>query len=329
MKVVQEELTEAYVREVWETLPRHVKPTTFQRTFLLNQALGAEVVLASETLQVTGSFKFRAAFNLISSVPHEEIITASSGNFGQAVAYSCMVLNKRCTVIMPTTSSRTKQAAIRAYGGEIELIDVSSISRQQRAAQIMEEHPNAFFAPPYDHYKVVAGNSTLGKEIFEAQVLGKGEGERLDCVVCPIGGGGLISGLIVARDMLAPEVEIVGAEPLLANDAAQSLREERLVTLDSEPPTMADGTRTLSVGNLNWEIIRRGVQRIIEVPEEKIAEGLRTLYSFANLKVEPTGALSAGALLADPQAFKGRRVCCVVSGGNVDLEVYVRVLGGE
>src|SRR3712207_4235327 len=139
MQAVQEELTEAYVREVWETLPRHVKPTTFQRTFLLNRALGAEVVLASETLQGTGSFKFRAAYNLISSVPNEEIITASSGNFGQAVAYSCMVLNKRCTVIMPTTSSKTKQAAIRAYGGEIELIDVSSISRQQRAAQIMEE----------------------------------------------------------------------------------------------------------------------------------------------------------------------------------------------
>src|SRR5436305_9231240 len=105
-----EELTEQYIREVWTTLPQHVRPTTFHSTFLLDRALGAEVTIASETLQVTGSFKFRAAYNLLAPVPNEEVITASSGNFGQAVAYACMLLKKRCTVIMPSTSSRTKQA---------------------------------------------------------------------------------------------------------------------------------------------------------------------------------------------------------------------------
>src|ERR1043165_8914166 len=109
------ELTEEYIREVWETLPRHVRPTTFHKTFLLDKSLGAEVVLASETLQVAGSFKYRAAYNLLASVPNEEVFTASSGNFGQAVAYACMVLKKRCTVIMPMTSSKVKQAAIRSY----------------------------------------------------------------------------------------------------------------------------------------------------------------------------------------------------------------------
>src|SRR5205814_3165613 len=118
-------------------------------------------------------------------------------------------------------------------------------------------------------------------------------GERpIEAVICPIGGGGLISGIIVARDILAPDVEVIGAEPLLGNDAAQSLRAGHLVSLEHEPATMADGTRTLCVGNLNWEIISRGVKRIVEVPEEKIAEGVRTLYAYANLKVEPTGALS-------------------------------------
>src|SRR5204862_5167241 len=133
-------------------------------------------------------------------------------------------------------------------------------------------------APPYGHFRVVAGNSALGKEIFEALVLEKRADDRIECVVCPIGGGGLISGIIVARDLLAPDVEIIGAEPLLGNDAAQSLREGRLVSLESEPPTMADGARTLSVGNINWEIISTGLPRIIEVQEEKIAEGLRVLY---------------------------------------------------
>ena len=323
------ELTEQYIREVWETLPHHVKPTTFHSTLLLDRALGAQVTLASETLQITGSFKFRAAYNLLAPVPNEEVITWSSGNFGQAAAYACMLLEKRCTVIMPSNASKTKQRNILAYGAQIELVDVHKVSRAERAAQMMKERPEAFFAPPYDHHRVVAGNSTLGKEIFEALYLNKPDGERIDLVVCPIGGGGLISGVLVARDILAPEVEVIGAEPLLGNDAAQSLREGRLVSLPAEPATMADGTRTLSVGHINWEIISKGVKRIIEVPEDRIGEGLRTLYAAANLKVEPTGALAAGAVLTQPEVFTGKRVCVIVSGGNVDVDVYLRVLGGS
>jgi threonine dehydratase len=322
-------LTEEYVRSVWAEMAGHVKPTTFQSTFLLDRALGAHVTLASETLQVTGSFKFRAAYNLIRQVTNDEVITWSSGNFGQAAAYACMLLSKKCTVIMPSNASKTKQSAIKAYGATVELVDVLKVSRTERAAQMMKERPDAFFAPPYDHYKVVAGNSTLGKEIFEELYLNRPEGERIACVVCPIGGGGLISGIIVARDILAPEVEIVGAEPLLGNDAAQSLREGRLAALPQEPATIADGTRTLSVGKINWEIIKRGVKRIVEVPEDKIAEGLRTLYAYANLKVEPTGALSTGAALTEPDLLTGKRAFLVVSGGNVDVDVYMRVLGGE
>jgi threonine dehydratase len=323
---MREELTEEYIREVWERLPKTVRPTTFQSTHLLNRALGVETVIASETLQVTGSFKFRAAYNLLSAVPNEEIVTVSSGNFGQALTYACKLLGKQATVLMPTTSSRTKQAAIQSYGGRVELIDVTNVSRAKIAADYMERHPGAFYAPPYDHYRVVAGNSTLGKEIFEALVLGRKPEERIEAVVCPIGGGGLISGIIVARDLLAPDVEVIGAEPLLGNDAAQSLREGRMVTLEREPLTIADGTRTLSVGKLNWEIIREGVKRIIEVPEEKIAEGVRALFAYANLKAEPTGALSVGAMLTQPEIFAGKHICCVVSGGNVDVETYLDVM---
>lgn len=321
-----EELTEEYLRRVWDKLPPFIKPTTFQSTFLLNKALDADVTLASETLQITGSFKFRAAYNLLAEVEETDVITASSGNFGQATAYACMLLGKSCTVIMPATSSKTKQANIRAYGGQVELLDVSTKSRNERIAEVRSEHPNAFYAPPYDHYRVVAGNSTLGKEIIEALHTPE---QRLDYIVCPIGGGGLISGIITARDLLAPELEIVGAEPLLGNDAARSLREGRHISLDSEPMTVADGTRTLSVGDLNWEIIRTGLKRIIEVPEEEIAEGLRLLSCKANLKAEPTGALPAGAVLAEPGLFRGKRICLVISGGNVDADTYARMLGDQ
>jgi threonine dehydratase len=322
---MREKLNEQYIREVWATDPKPWKPTTFHSTLLLNRALGADVTLASETLQVTGSFKFRAAYNLLASVSEEQVITASSGNFGQAVAYACMLLNKRCTVIMPSTSSKTKQAAIRSYGGVVELIDVSTKSRQARIGELRDEHPEAFFAPPYDHYRVVAGNSTLGKEIFERSVGGSSE-TPFDAVLCPIGGGGLISGLIVARDLIAPDIEIIGVEPLLGNDAAQSLRRGQLVSLEHEPQTIADGTRTLSLGDLNWEIVRGGLKRIIEVPEEKIGEGLRTLYTHANIKAEPTGSLTIGAVLTEPELFRGKRICCVVSGGNVDAATYANVL---
>lgn len=324
---MREKLTEEYIKEVWATEPKPWKPTTFQNTLLLNRALGADVTLASETLQVTGSFKFRAAYNLLASVSEEQVITASSGNFGQAVAYACMLLNKRCTVIMPSTSSKTKQAAIKSYGGVVELIDVSTKSRQARIGELRDQHPDAFFAPPYDHYRVVAGNSTLGKEIFERLAGGSSEAP-IDAVLCPIGGGGLISGLIVARDLLAPDIEIIGVEPLLGNDAAQSLRSGRLVSLEFEPRTIADGTRTLSLGDLNWEIVRGGLKRIIEVPEEKIAEGLQALYSCANIKAEPTGSLTVGAVLTQPDIFKGKHICCVVSGGNVDAATYASLLQG-
>jgi threonine dehydratase len=321
---MQEMLTEEYIRRVWDEMGAHVKQTTFQSTRLLDEALGAEVTLASETLQITGSFKFRAAYNLLRELDTENVITMSSGNFGQAVAYACMLLGKNCTVIMPANSSKSKQANIISYGGKVLLIDTSTRSRKSYITEILAEHPDAFYASPYDHYRVVAGNSTLGKQIFEH--FGP---DGIDYVLCPVGGGGLIAGIIVARDLLAPDVEVIGAEPLLGNDAALSLRSGQLVTLPAEPNTIADGTRTASLGDINWEIVRGGLRRIIEVPEDNIAEGLRTLYAKANLKVEPTAALSVGAMLTQPEEFAGKRVCCIVSGGNVDTDVYVKVLTGE
>src|SRR5438874_8297026 len=200
---IREQLTEQYIRQTWDELTPHIRPTTFHSTFLLNQALGADVIIASETLQITGSFKFPAAYNLIRAVEEDSVITTSSGNFGQAVAYACMLLGKRCTVMMPANSSRSKQANIRAYGGEVKLIDTSVKSRQLYTTEMLTGHPDAFYAPPFDHYRVVAGNSTLGREIFEHF-----DPDGVDYVLCPIGGAGLIPGIITARAILAPNVVV-------------------------------------------------------------------------------------------------------------------------
>lgn len=317
--VTAPELTPDYVRSVWETLPRHVRPTLLLPAPALSKRLGCELTIASETFQYTGSFKFRAAYNLLSSIPQQRVVAASSGNFGQAVAYASQLLGKRCTIVMPATSARVKVAAVESYGGIADLIDTRQISRAERVKQLLAEQDGAFQAHAYDDYRVVAGNSTLGKEIFAS-------GE-FDLLVVPVGGGGISSGQVIARDFLHARTEIIGAEPQLANDATRSLHAGQLIANEQEPPTVADGARTVSLGNLNWEIVRQGIGDVLEVPDPLTLEALRAYFAL-NLKVEPTGALALGAVLAHPERFVGKRVCCIVSGGNVDPQVYAQAISG-
>ena len=312
------QLTDEYITYVWETLPRFIRPTLLLPSQALSAQLDCNLTIASETFQFTGSFKFRAAYNLLSSIPQQCVITASSGNFGQAVAYACKLLGKACTVVMPNTSAHVKITAVESFGGIVDLIDVNKISRIDRVQQLISQQPDAFYAQAYDDYRVVAGNSTLSKEILSYS--------DFDVIITPIGGGGLCSGQIIARDHLHARTEIIGAEPLPGNDAAQSLQSGQLIRNEHEPDTIADGARTLSLGKINWEIIKRGISDIIVVPDQLTLEALRRYFLYANLKVEPTGALSLGALLAKPERFRGKRVCCIVSGGNVDPFVYAQAL---
>jgi len=298
-----------------------IRKTTIIESRRLDSALGARIILASETFQHTGSFKFRAAYNVVTRAEADLFITASSGNFGQALAYACQLLDKSCIVVMPSTSAQVKVDAVRGYGGRVELIDVAVKSRWDRVWELAKEHPDAYVASPYDDSFVIEGNSSLGGELAAL-------GYDFDCVIVPVGGGGLASGTVEGLRKARKSIPVIGAEPLLANDAARSLAAGRIVSNESEPQTIADGARTLSLGDRNWEILRTGLARIVEVPEEKIAEGLRVLYGLANLKAEPTGALGIGAVLTEPDAFAGRTICCVVSGGNVDPRVYARLLLG-
>ncbi len=315
------ELTKSYIADVWEALPSHVRPTTLLPCTALSSQFHCDITIASETFQHTGSFKFRAAYNLLASVPQQRIVTASSGNFGQAIAYASMLLGKTCTVVMPSTSAQVKIAAVQSYGGCVDLVDTHSISRAERVAQLLQAQPDAFQAQAYDDYRVVAGNSTLGKNIFDIS--------DFDVIIVPIGGGGLSSGIVVARDYLNKTTEIIGAEPLLGNDAAQSFRSGKLVRNAHEPATIADGARTISLGNLNWEILQQGVADIIEVPDELIRKAVQHCFRYVNLKVEPTGALAIGAIFANPARFANKRVCCVISGGNVDPSVYANIITTE
>lgn len=302
-----------------KTLLQAIRPTTFIESAKLRDHLGLDLTIATETFQHTGSFKFRAAYNLALNVDEDEILTASSGNFGQALAYACKLVGKKCTVVMPETSARVKIDAVRNYGATVDLVDTNKIGRNERVAQLAADMPNAYFASAYDDDFVIEGNSTIGGEL----------GARdFDAVIVPVGGGGLSSGIVKGLRRDGKTTEVFGAEPLMGNDAARSLREGRLIANESEPMSIADGARTLSLGKRNWAILQDGLAGIIEVSEENIRGAVRLCFDLVNLKVEPTGALSLGAILEDKEKFSGRKVCLVVSGANVDGEVYRRILSG-
>jgi len=297
------------------------RPTTIVDAPRLSRKLGVDIVLASETLQYTGSFKFRAAYNVASHVSQAHIITASSGNFGQAIAYACSLFGKRCTVVMPATAPKIKVDAVREYGAEVDLVDVKKKSRLERLGELAKQYPEAYVGSPYDDPFVIEGNASLATELIAL-------GLDLDFIIAPIGGGGLTSGLVKAVERSGAKTQVLAAEPLLSNDAAESFRAGQLVSRPSESATIADGANVLRLGDRNWAILSHGLAGVIEVTEEQIKEGVRLLFRLANLKAEPTGALALGAVLAEPKRFQGKRVCCVISGGNADPAQYAKLIEG-
>jgi threonine dehydratase len=294
-----------------------IRPTTFIESAKLRDHLGLDLTIATETFQHTGSFKFRAGYNLALNVPNDEILTASSGNFGQALAYACKLVGKRCTVVMPATSAKVKIDAVRGYGATVDLVDTTKLGRNERVAQLAQQMPDAYFASAYDDDLVIAGNASFGEELAAG---------NFDVVITPVGGGGLISGIVTGLRRRGSDAKVYGAEPLLGNDAARSFRAGHIIANDIEPMTIADGARTISLGKRNWAIIKDAVDDIIEVDDKTIADAVRLYFGLANLKCEPTGALALGAILTRPDEFGGKRVCVVVSGGNVDPAIYCELV---
>jgi threonine dehydratase len=293
-----------------------VRPTAFLTRPRLDARTGASLVLVSEIGQHTGSFKARAATAAVAGSQATHLLTASSGNFGAALAWAAQAEGKRATVVMPARAARCKIEAVRGYGGEVDLVDTEKQSRLARLAELARAEPAAEVLSPYDDPRVVAGNASLGRELFTR--------ETVDVVVVPVGGGGLASGVVLARDRFAPGARVVGAEPLLANDAARSLRAGFLCVNEREPDTLCDGARTLSLGRLNFDLLARGLEDIVEV-EEAMVKGALQLLAAEGVRAEPTGALALAAVLCAGERFAGRRVACVVSGGNVDDVLYERI----
>lgn len=281
---------------------------------LLNERTGNEIYLKAEHLQKTGSFKIRGAANAVKQAIQEGaqfITAASSGNHGQAVAYIADQLGVPATIVVPEDANRAKVAAIKAYNGKIVYCGLTSAERIPKAQQLAEENKGAYI-PPYDHPLVIAGQGTIGLELLE-QV------PDIEVVVVPVGGGGLISGILTAVKAVNPAIRIIGVEPDTANDTQLSLANHQITAI-SGTSTIADGLRTSQPGQLTFPILQKHLDELVLVTEEEIKEAFQFILERTKQLVEPSGAAALTAVLSGKLAAEGKKIAVILSGGNVDLK---------
>lgn len=287
-----------------------------------------ELYFKPESFQPIGSFKLRGAYNKIASLSDDErrrgVISYSSGNHAQGVAYAARAMHTKAVIVMPRNAPKIKLDATAALGAEIVLVGPASSERQQRAEELSTEH-GYIIIPPYNDQRIIAGQGTAGLEILE-------DLPDVDLVLVPIGGGGLISGIAAAIKLSGSRAKVVGVEPAVANDAQQSFRSGSLVKISAEQSssTLADGLRTQSIGPINLEHIRAHVDDVITVTEDEIIRAMRHMITAARIVSEPSGAVTFAAWLfhaAELPAHK--KAVAVISGGNLEPKLLAEILGAE
>ena len=295
---------------------------TFTST-TLNQLTGCQVVLKAESFQRSGSFKFRGASNALARLDEvgdeRGILVWSSGNHGQACALASREQGRSAVIVMPSTAVAVKVAACRGYGAEVVQFDAGATTREALGAELAAER-NLVIVHPYDDATIIAGQGTAALELFED------EGE-LDVLLGPCGGGGLLAGSALAASVRSPRCRVIGVEPEAADDAARTLQMGSIQSVAS-PQTIADGARTPSIGELNFEIFQKHLDSIITVSDREIVSAMRLLWERCKLVIEPTGALAlAGLLSRKIEISPSRRVGVLLSGGNVDLAAIGHLFG--
>lgn len=299
----------------------HRTPTVHSRT--LDELCGAQVYLKCENLQRMGAFKFRGAYNLLSTLSRQErragVVAFSSGNHAQGVALAARLLGVPATIVMPSDAPSVKLDATRGYGAEVVLYERERSHREEIAAAIAAER-GATIVPPFDDPRIVAGAGTTGLELLA-------DAGNLDAIVVPVGGGGLMSGTALAAHGVDPSIAIYGVEPEAGDDFAQSLARNERVKI-GVPKTIADGLQTTSPGELTFEIARRHTRAIVTVSDDELREAVRFLFARMKLVVEPSGAAAVAALLHNRiEQLDGKRVGAILSGGNVDGKHFAAIVG--
>jgi threonine dehydratase len=294
---------------------------------VLNERVGTRVFLKLEMLQRTGSFKFRGAFNKLSSIPPDArgagVVAFSSGNHAQGVAHAAQLLNVRATIVMPSDAPLSKRERTKAYGAEVVLYDRDREDREAIAADIAGKR-GATLVRPYDDPQVIAGQGTVGKEIAEDMAA---LGIAPDIVVAPASGGGLVAGVATAIKARYPQASVMSAEPEGFDDHARSLQSGKREPHRAEGRTICDALMASIPGEITFAINSRLLAQGIIATDAEVGAAVGFAFRELKLVVEPGGAVGLAALLAGRIDVKGKNVVIVLSGGNVDADLFARLIG--
>jgi threo-3-hydroxy-L-aspartate ammonia-lyase len=291
----------------------HRTPVLTSRT--VDERTGASVFFKGENLQRGGAFKFRGAYNALARLSPEQkrrgVVAYSSGNHAQAVALAGKLLGIAAVIVMPDDAPAVKAEGARGYGAEVVLYNRARDSREAIADEFARSRGMAVI-PPFDHPHVVAGQGTAAKELIE-------DAGRLDFLLVPCGGGGLLTGCAIAASHLSPGIQVIGVEPAAGDDVTRSFRTGTIQSVHN-PQTIADGARTSSPGEVTFPLLLKYVHDMLTVSDEELLRAMFYLWERMKIVVEPTGALGAAALLEGKLDARGKRVGVILSGGNVDLK---------
>lgn len=307
------EITPQHVQNSLQRLTGVANRTPVMTSRTLDKMAGCRVFLKCENFQRVGAFKFRGAYNAISQLGKSEreagVITHSSGNHAQGVALAAQLLDVRAVVVMPRNAPEIKRQATAGYGAEI--VPCLAEEREEVTEELIAHHGYTLIHP-YDNDHIIAGQGTAAWELFD-------ELGALDLLLVPVGGGGLISGSALAASALSPDCRVVGVEPATADDARRSWRQDRVITLQNAPDTIADGLRTRYIGERNLRVMRRYVDDMITVTESEIIDALRFALQRLKIVIEPSAAVALAPLLAGRYAGNNLRAGAILSGGNTDI----------
>lgn len=306
-------ITKAAIEEAHERIKPYVHRTPVMTSKSIDEAAGCSVFFKCENLQNVGAFKARGAMNAALQLSADQkkkgIATHSSGNHAQAIARAAQILGIKSYIVMPRTTPQIKKKGVIAYGGEIFECEPNITARETMLAEVIKK-TGAVEIHPFNNYEVMTGQATAAKELFE-------DVPKLDYLLAPVGGGGLLSGTAMATKYFSPSTVVIAGEPAGSDDTYRSLQSGKIEQAQSQ--TIADGLLT-TVGVNTFPIIHEYVKEVITVTEEEIVSAMRLIWERMKIVVEPSAAVPFASVLKSKEKFKGKRVGIILSGGNVDLE---------
>jgi threonine dehydratase len=304
----------AAIRAAHDRIRPHIHRTPVLTSARLDAASGASLFFKCENFQKVGAFKARGATNAVFALDDETarhgVATHSSGNHAAALSRAARLRGIAAHIVMPSNSPKVKVRAVEGYGGEIVFCEPNQRAREETCARVIAE-TGATLIHPFENEDVMAGQGTIALELLE-------DVPELDFILCPVGGGGVLSGIALAAKELRPGIKVIATEPAGADDAAQSFQQHRLVYQEKKE-TIADGLRT-NLGAPNFALVQRYVDDVVTVSEDGIVAAMRALWETMKIVVEPSGAVPYGAVIEGKIDCRSKRVALILTGGNVDLD---------